>query len=311
MFRIKVPATSANMGPAFDTAGVALSLYNTVEVFTRDEKKFDGDFHIESVNNIDERIRAGQTVPTDERNLLYRTVKEFEKTTGKKVPPFYFKQTDEIPLARGLGSSAACITAGLAAANRLTGNAFSKEDLLAMAVKLEGHPDNVAPALLGDFVVGAFDGERLEYVRADVSDKLEFIVLIPDFSLSTKEARGVLPENYTRKEVVFNISRAALLTASIMSGNFDALSLAVQDRIHQPYRKKLIPGMEEILSAAENSGAYGGYLSGAGPTLMIVNKKGNSIAGKLEETVSKLDNFWLIKKLDIEKNGLTVTEENL
>ena len=93
MFRIKVPATSANMGPAFDTAGVALSLYNTVEVFTRDEKNFDGDFHIESVNNIDERIRAGQTIPTDERNLLYRTVKEFEKTTGKKVPPFYFKQT--------------------------------------------------------------------------------------------------------------------------------------------------------------------------------------------------------------------------
>lgn len=309
MFKIKVPATSANMGPAFDTAGVALSLYNEVEVYTSDEKKFDGDFCIESVNNIDVRIRAGQDVPTDERNLLYRTVKDFEKSTGKKVPPFYLKQTDEIPLARGLGSSAACISAGLAAANKLTGNSFSKDDLLDMAVRIEGHPDNVAPAIMGGFVVGAYDGKRLEYVRTDVSDELEFVLLIPDFSLSTKEARGVLPEKYSRSDAVFNISRTALLTAAMITGQFSSLGLAIEDKLHQDYRSALIPGMTEIMSGARKFGAYGAYLSGAGPTVAVIGKRSDKIASKLEELTSKFDRFWLVKPLDIEKDGLTVTED--
>lgn len=219
------------------------------------------------------------------------------------------KQTDEIPLARGLGSSAACISAGLAAANKLTGNSFSKDDLLDMAVRIEGHPDNVAPAIMGGFVVGAYDGKRLEYVRTDVSDELEFVLLIPDFSLSTKEARGVLPEKYSRSDAVFNISRTALLTAAMITGQFSSLGLAIEDKLHQDYRSALIPGMTEIMSGAREFGAYGAYLSGAGPTVAVIGKLSDKIAPKLEELTSKFDRFWLVKPLDIEKDGLTVTED--
>lgn len=308
MFKVQVPATSANMGPAFDTAGVALSLYNTIEVYTQYEKNFSDDFKIESVNNIDKRISCNQKIPVDKTNLIYSTIRKFASKIKKDLPPFYMRQVDQIPLARGLGSSAACIAAGLLIANKLTGSEFSVDELLYEAVKMEGHPDNVAPAFLGNMVVGVCENDRFEYVKIDVNQELEFIALIPDFPLSTSAARNVLPKAYTREQTVFNCSHTALMVASVMSGNFDALSLAMRDEIHQPYRKILIPGMDEILSAASELGCLGGFLSGAGPTLMIVNRRGNIITEKLEKVMSEFENFWLVKPLEIDRQGARIIE---
>lgn len=305
MFKIRVPATSANLGPCFDTAGIALQIYNETEVRT-EEDGINGMPLVTSNCLIEERIRAGQIIPLGEDNLICATMRSFAEITGEKLPKFTLTQTDEIPLTRGLGSSAACIVAGLMAANELTGAEISHEDLMNMAVGLEGHPDNVAPAFKGGMVVGASDGKRFEYVRIEVSDKLEFLALIPDFPLSTADARAVLPRAYTKEQAVFNCSRVALLVASMMSGNFKALSIAMQDEIHQPYRKILIPGMEAILNSAVCFGSYGGYLSGAGPTIMLVNPVGSDVEQKMRDFVSHLSHFWSVNRVGVDKAGATI-----
>lgn len=309
MFKVRVPATSANMGPCFDTAGIALSLYNEVEVYTGREAE--GRPLIESDCRIDPRIRCDETIPTDESNLIYSTIRDFCRDTGAEMPRFALCQRDSIPLTRGLGSSAACIAAGLVIGNRLTGDRFSPRQLLDMAVRTEGHPDNVAPAFLGGMVVGAIDGDRFDYVRIPVSDRLAFLTLVPSFTLSTSKARSVLPESYTRAQAVFNCSRAALLVASLMSGNFDALAVAVQDAIHQPYRKALVPDMQAVFDKAMTLGSYGGYLSGAGPTLLLVNPadKNAEIAARMQEFTGSADSFRLVMPLAVDTEGIVVTEQ--
>ncbi len=305
MFKIRVPATSANMGPCFDTAGLAVGLHNEVEVFTEADG-LDGMPLVTSECLVDPRVSAKQIIPLGEDNLIVSTMRYFADVTGKTLPEFALKQYDRIPLTRGLGSSAACIVAGLMAANELTGNTVSREDLMNMSVECEGHPDNVAPAFKGGMVVGASEGKRFEYVKIDVSDKLEFLALIPDFPLSTADARAVLPRAYTKEQSVFNCSRVALLVASMMSGNFNALSIAMQDEIHQPYRKILIPGMESILKAAVEFGSYGGYLSGAGPTLMLVNPTGSNVEEKIREYVSQFEHFWLVHPVKVDNEGAVI-----
>ena len=306
MFTVKVPATSANMGPAFDTAGIALQLYNEIEVFAGSEKAFKGPLYIESVNCIDPRIEAGQNIPTDQNNLIYTTICWFASLKGKNVPPVWFRQTDRIPLARGLGSSAACIVAGLLIGNELLQTGCSTEELLRLAVSLEGHPDNVAPAFLGGMVVGASDGDRFEHVKIPVSEQLSFISLIPDFPLSTSDARDVLPRAYTKEQAVFNCSRVALMVAAMMSGNFESLSVAMQDEIHQPYRKILIPGMEYLIRQSIEFGCYGGYLSGAGPTVMLVSPRGTDLVQKMQATAAELKNNWLVSEVLIDSDGASV-----
>lgn len=308
MFKVRIPATSANLGPGFDTAGIALGLYNEVEVWLRGEISFEGSFKIDSIDNIDSRIAAGQIIPTDSTNLIYHTICWMASKFGKKLPSFYLKQNDSIPLARGLGSSAACIVAGLLIGNKLLGLSLSSEELLFLAVEFEGHPDNVAPAFLGNMVVGALCENKFDYVKIDISDKLEFISLIPDFPLSTSDARAVLPKAYTKEQAVFNCSRVALMVASIMSGNFDALSVALQDEIHQPYRKILIPGMEFLMKKALEFGCYGAYLSGAGPTIMVINRQGNDVINLFNDAAKTLKSYWLVKSLPVDKYGAQIID---
>ncbi|MBE6892085.1 MAG: homoserine kinase [Ruminococcaceae bacterium] len=305
MFKIRVPATSANMGPCFDTAGLAVNIYNEVEVYTEEDGIEDMPL-VTSNCLVDPRVSANQRIPLDEENLIIWTMNHFAEVTGATLPKFVLKQHDRIPLTRGLGSSAACIVAGLLAANELTGNKVSREYLMNIAVECEGHPDNVAPAFKGGMVVGASEGKRFEYVKIDVSDKLEFLALIPDFPLSTADARAVLPRAYTKEQSVFNCSRVALLVASMMSGNFKALSIAMQDEIHQPYRKILIPGMEAILKASAEFGSYGGYLSGAGPTLMLVNPAGSNVEDKIRNFVSQFEHFWLVQPVKVDNEGAVI-----
>ena len=309
MFTVKVPATSANMGPCFDSAGMALALYNEVSVLSGDECDFEAPFRIESQNEIDPRIEAGQVIPCDETNLIYKTITWFAANQKRALPRFSLRQLDRIPLARGLGSSAACIVSGLLIADRLCETDLSREELLNIAVMLEGHPDNVAPAFIGEMVVGAIDGRRFEYLQIPLPGELEFIVLIPDFPLPTEEARRVLPTSYSREQAVFNASRAALLVGSLMSGRFDVLSSAMRDQIHQPYRSRLIHGMDGIIGAAERAGAYGGFLSGAGPSIMVIAPKGEGVAAELERYCETLGSYWYVSTIAPDRQGAVVIEQ--
>ena len=267
MIKITTPATTANMGPGFDCVGMALQLYNTLLI-----EETDGGLYIES--------RSDQRIPLDERNLIYITIQDFYYEIGKTLPGLRMIQEDNIPLTRGLGSSAACIVSGLFAANELSGARLSREDLLQMASALEGHPDNVAPAILGGIVAGAMDNGKLFSCKLETPKlfELAFAVMIPCFPLPTEQARKVLPKSYTRDDVVFNASRTALLTAALTSGRFDLLRTAMKDVVHQPYRSKIIPGMDDIFYECIKQGAYGVFLSGAGPTL-IAAVPGGEAAG--------------------------------
>ena len=205
MIHIRIPATSANMGPGFDCIGVALELYNHLWVE-----------EIPKGLRIEVKRKQEIEIPMDESNLIYQTMKYFYDQKGLIMPGVHLIQEDYIPMVRGLGSSAACIVGGLIAANELAGRPCDKEELAQIAAKLEGHPDNSNPAIFGSMVVGAQDEEKMMHVRLDLPEDLVFAIMVPEFPVSTAKARGVLPEGYSRKEVVFNVSRGALLVASMM-----------------------------------------------------------------------------------------------
>ncbi len=309
MFKVRVPATSANLGPGFDTAGIALQLYNEAEIYTGDEVDFEEPFRIESINRINPSIVAGLAIPTDENNLIYRTIKGFSAQAGVELPRFLMRQIDCIPLARGLGSSAACITAGLLIANELCGTGLDRAQLMHMAVKLDGHPDNVAPAFLGEMVVGASDGDVFKNVRIHVNGDLQFISLIPNFPLLTEHSRAVLPRAYTKEQSIFNCSRVALMVASMMSGNYTSLAVAMQDEIHQPYRKILIPHMEQIMKMALECGAYGACLSGAGPAILVLAPEETDVVTPLQSFLNTIRDFWLIMPLQLDTEGAVLLRE--
>lgn len=282
--RIVVPATSANMGPGFDALGLALGLYNTCEfVKSNDKDKFEQDL---------------------KENLIYQAYKYAFDFYGQKPVPITFDLEVDIPISRGLGSSAACIVIGILAAFDIMGRDFDKKEILKIATSLEGHPDNVAPAIFGGAVVSILEDEEVFLEKIAISDKFKFLALIPDFRLSTKEAREVLPETYQKKDAIFNISRVAMLVLALESGNEANLKIALQDKIHQPYRLGLIPEIEKIEQIISKSHALGYYLSGAGSTIMLVLKRDDEISEKeIREKLGKLSNVYELKALEIDKNG--------
>lgn len=300
MIHIKVPATSANMGPGFDSIGVALQLYNHLW--------FE---QIEEGLEIIVKRKHEIEIPTDKNNLIYKTMVDFFAETGNVMPPVRLIQEDYIPMVRGLGSSAACIVAGLLAANHLSGCHYSREELAQIAAKIEGHPDNSNPALFGGMVVGATDYNEMRHVRLDLPNDLVFAIMVPNFPVSTHDARRVLPSTYDRSDAVFNASRAALLVASIYSGNYENLSMAMQDSIHQPYRSQLIPDMERIFKAAKNYGALGAYLSGAGSTLMAVltDKQAETFQYKMTAYLKAIPNEWQLTLLKPDEKGAQLVAE--
>ena len=300
MMHIKVPATSANMGPGFDSIGVALQLYNHLW-FEQIEEGLE--IIIKRKHEIE--------IPTDKNNLIYKTMVDFFAETGNVMPPVRLIQEDYIPMVRGLGSSAACIVAGLLAANHLSGCHYSREELAQIAAKIEGHPDNSNPALFGGMVVGATDYNEMRHVRLDLPNDLVFAIMVPNFPVSTHDARRVLPSTYDRSDAVFNASRAALLVASIYSGNYENLSMAMEDSIHQPYRSQLIPDMERIFKAAKNHGALGAYLSGAGSTLMAVltDKQAETFQYKMTAYLKAIPNEWQLTLLKPDEKGAQLVAE--
>ena len=294
MIKVKVPATTANMGPGFDSIGMALTMYNIVYAEQIDE-------------GLEIIIQDGNpNIPTDETNLIYKTICHFYRNINQPVPGIRIVQQDSIPHTRGLGSSAACIVAGLHIANAMSHSFFSKEELVQMAAQIEGHPDNTTPALLGGMTIGAMNDNDMKYVKVRVADNLHFAVMIPDFTLSTELAREALPKSVSLKDAVFNASRAALLAASMMGGDIDNLEMATQDKLHQPYRSKLIPHMEDILQEAKRYGAKGTFLSGAGPTLLAVIKNVVDFRREMVAYLDSLEQNWQVQMLQADNEGAKV-----
>ena len=259
--KILVPATSANVGAGFDALGLALSLHNTVTM--------------EEWDKLDIMASDGSLIPTGTSNLIYRSAKAVYEQLGKPIKGLRIRQENPIPMARGLGSSSACIVAGILGANALLGNPLTKRQMLTLATSIEGHPDNVAPAMLGGFVSSVFDEGQVFTARKEINEELAFAAFIPNFKLLTEKARAALPKTVDRRDAVYNLSRAAPATAPFCDGDYELLRVATKDALHQQYRLPLIPGGERVFEIAWDLGAYAVYISGAGPTIMAVVHRDN------------------------------------
>lgn len=269
---ITVPATTANLGAGFDCIGAALTLYNQFK-FT----SIDSGFNI-SVSGLE-----AQKVSTDDSNLAYQSFVKFYQHRGEKTPPVHIEIKLEVPLARGLGSSATAIVGGLMGANHLAGLPLNLDEIMEMAIALEGHPDNVVPALLGGCRLAA-SGDSWAICDVPWHESIIPVVAIPDFELSTAEARRVLPTQVSRADAIFNTAHLGLLVRALQTGRADWLKVALQDRLHQPYRQVLIHGFEAVQTAALEAGALGLVISGAGPTVLALVDKIQ--AAKVESAIA-------------------------
>lgn len=292
MFEIKVPATSANMGPGLDTLGVAFKLYNR--------------FIVEEIETGLEILGCDEEFANSD-NLVYTSMlKTFIKL--KKNPKgvrLTFKT--EIPVSGGLGSSATCILAGITAANRLCGDVLTKQEVLDFACKIEGHPDNITPALVGGMTVSIMNGEAVHYNKIPISGGIKFCALIPKLQLSTKSSRAVLPETIPFKDAVYNVGRVSMLIVALVNADYEGVKLACKDKLHQPYRSGLIKNYSEISRFVKESEALGVFLSGAGPTIMVMLKKDDIDTEKsLEEFLKSLSGNWGTLNLEIDEDGLEI-----
>jgi homoserine kinase len=261
---VKVPATTANLGAGFDCIGAALSLYNQF-IFTP----------AASLQIVAQGAEA-DLVDLSSHNLAYQAFKQVFDRLQRPVPVIHLEIILEVPLARGLGSSATAIVGGLLGGNAMAGFPLSPAEIMAMSIGMEGHPDNVVPALIGGCRLAASAGEKWEICDVPWHSAVLPVLAIPNFELSTAEARQVLPATYSRADAVFNISHLALLLRGLETGNGQWIATGLADRIHQPYRRQLIKGYAEVEAAAIGAGAYGLVISGAGPTLLALVDQGKS-----------------------------------
>ncbi|MBW4668976.1 MAG: homoserine kinase [Cyanomargarita calcarea GSE-NOS-MK-12-04C] len=270
---VTVPATTANLGPGFDCIGAALTLYNNFK-FTQIE----GEFAISVTGSEAERVQ------TDESNLVYQAFVKFYQYIEQTPPSVKIEIQMDVPLARGLGSSATAIVGGLVGANQLAGEPLSLSQVMELAIAMEGHPDNVVPALLGGCRLAASGVENepsrpcWEVCEVPWSADVLLVLAIPDFELSTASARAVLPGEVSRGDAIFNAAHLGLLLRGLETGKPDWLRAGLQDKLHQSYRKSLIKGYDAVNSAALEAGAYGMVISGAGPTLLALTDTVNSEA---------------------------------
>lgn len=256
---VRVPATSANCGPGFDTLGLACTLYNDLTYEIVDGKGF----------QLDVIGEGAEYLKPYGRNLAFASfLKVWNKITDNERIALKVSMNNRIPMSRGLGSSSSAIVAGLYAANVLCNNYYSKEELLDIATEIEGHPDNVAPAIYGGFTISYMEQEKAHSLRMLPAKPLKFIAVVPERKLPTILARQAIPETVLHKDAVYNVSRASLLVGALLGGHYEFLQMALNDKLHQPYRAHLIPGLDDVFSAAKDAGAYNAIISGAGSTVM-------------------------------------------
>ncbi|HBG73868.1 MAG: homoserine kinase [Chloroflexi bacterium GWB2_49_20] len=271
---VKVPATTANLGPGFDALGLALDLWNETEFLPTNDKQMALTISGEGLGKL----------PTDASNCIIEAALQVYGQAHKPCNGLRIHCINRVPIGSGLGSSSAAMLTGMLGANALLGNPFSQEEILKMAIETEGHPDNVAPAMLGGLVASIVYEERVVSLKLPARANLGQIhltVVWPDFDFPTKQARAILPKQVERKDAIYNISRAVLVTEALRTGDLDLLGIAMTDMLHQPYRIPLIPGAQLALEAARQAGAAAVALSGAGPSLIAFSSKVNKIIGKV------------------------------
>ena len=295
--RLRAPGSTSNLGPGFDTLGLALSLHNRMTVRTASHAGAD----------ITVTGEGAGVLPRDKTNLFYRAASAAASKAGRALPGLDVEMHNEVPVARGLGSSATAIVAGLVTANHLLGRPLSEPELLALATEIEGHPDNVSACLKGGFTICSTSGQQTDCLRTLPPAELRAVVAIPRFELETRTARAALPKQVSHREAVTNVSRACLLTAALAIGDLEMLGKATQDRLHEPYRAPFIPGFEAVLSAARDAGASGTCLSGAGPSLLaFATGRADRVRQAMVETWHREGVEAIGLVLEVDTNGVVI-----
>lgn len=307
----KVPATTANLGPGFDCLGMALPIYNVITIEETVMPSTGVEINVlQDVENGD--LLDLNSIPEDKNNIVYKAVEMLYNLVGQDASELKINIKANIPIARGLGSSASVIVGGLLAANELLGFPADEAALLSIATEAEGHPDNVVPAILGGLVMSSMEDDgSVVYRKLEWPEDWHITVGIPDFELATDISRSVLPENVPLKDASFNSRRFAMLVHAINTKDAELMKLALEDKLHQPYREKLIPGFREIketLKQEEN--VLGTVISGAGPSIIVISQKNN--LEKIKETIKEIwDNLNVhseIKTLNIAPEGAVKVE---
>lgn len=260
-FHLRIPGTSANLGPGFDAAGLALGLYNELTVTPTRSAEIIVEVSGEGVGQVDPH-----------HNLIVDAYRRTFARLHKAVPGARLESFNRIPFARGMGSSSAAIVAGIAAAHMVSGQPLSTQEAISLATAMDGHPDNVLPAILGGICLGCQDSHaRVYWHKITPPAGLQATVLIPEYALATAKARQVMPDSYSRADAVYNLSHYGLAVAAFMSGDLDLLKEALKDRMHEPYRLPLMPGMAELRQMALDAGALAAPVSGAGSTVLVLS----------------------------------------
>jgi len=280
--KIKVPATSANLGPGFDTLGLALDLWNESVFETDTLNGLETDTQIQERISVSVEGEGARTISSGKSNLILQAALKLAELANKPLPAFKLSCVNHIPMGSGLGSSSAAILTGLLGANALIGEPYSRMEILNIAAEMEGHADNVSPALLGGLTLSSVDAMAGKLIVRQIPIAMEMCitVVLPDFHLPTKEARAALPKQFSMKDAVHNISHTALVLEAFRSGDLNLLGEAMTDTLHQPYRLKLIPGAQSAMDAAQAAGANAVALSGAGPSLIAFSSKTESEIGE-------------------------------
>lgn len=302
---VTVPGTTANLGPGFDCIGAALTLSNQFTFTRLDISSLSSSSELEEVR-IQVTGTEAERVDTSAKNLVYQAFLRLYQHLRQTPPPVAIEIQLGVPLARGLGSSATAIVGGLVGANLLAGEPLARLEVMNLAIALEGHPDNVVPALLGGCRLAAKGESGWEICDIPWHGEIVPVVAIPDFELSTQEARTVLPTQISRADAIFNIAHLGLLVRGLETGRGDWLRTALQDKLHQPYRQALIPGYEAVNSAALRAGAYGMAISGAGPTLIaLVDAVEASVVGvAMAEAWQEVGISSQVRSLSIDTQGI-------
>ncbi|MBQ3379405.1 MAG: homoserine kinase [Clostridia bacterium] len=292
MVKIRVGATSANIGPGFDCIGVALNLYNTVTIEESDESCVIS-------RNVKERI--------DENNIFIKSARAVYDICGK---PFYgirVTQETKIPPARGLGSSSACISAAIFGANSILGEPLKTGELIDLAASLEGHPDNTTPCITGGLCFCIYENGKVSYKRITIGRKVMFCALVPDFRMKTSKSRTLIPHRVSHSDAVYNTARAAYLASAFYEHDFEALRFALSDKLHQPYRLPHIEGAGEVMEVLNSFEPYGVYLSGAGPTIMAISEASDrSFVKKVRGALKERGIGWRVLPLFSDSHGIKI-----
>lgn len=303
---VKVPATSANMGPGFDCFGVALSLYN---IITLEETVYPTTgLEINIIGNEDEGTFSS-LIPTNESNMVYKAVELIYNYTGQLPPALRINIQSNIPIAKGLGSSAAVIVGGVIAANELLGKPADEAALLSIAYELEGHPDNIVPSMLGNFAISSAEEDgSVIHRQINWPDNWKLITCIPDYELSTQISRSVLPQTVPLMDAAYNAKRCAMFIEAINQKDEDLMRYALGDKLHQPYRTRLVPGFNEITKSLKEIDVLGTVISGAGPSILVITPNNST-----EEVKERVRSIWEdsgiksdIRTLDVDKKGAVI-----